>query len=159
MCIGISLYFCPSVEIAGITVCTSLSSTIFAFSVAEFLISSMPHTHSVEAIFRRRQRAERRGYFCSAPSGFRHVLVEAPLRQQAKVMAQSLAQHAEDERLTGIASHYARDVAARAVRFGHGDDRSLGLALQLHRSANRAKHRPNSSSSGVLLSALKQPAA
>ena len=104
---------------------------------------------------RRRRRAERRGYFCSVPSGFRHVLVEAPLRQQARVMVQSFAQHAEDERLTGAVPHYVRDAAAGAVRCGYGCARSLAHAFL----ASSAKRRPSGSSIGVLFPASKQPAA
>ena len=64
-------------------------------------------------------------------------------------MIQSLALHARDERRTGVASHFARLAAARALSSGHGGEQDLQRALQLHRSANRAKHQPNGSAMRV----------
>ena len=88
----------------------------------------------------RRHRAVRRGYVAVAPSGHRHVLVQASLYARAKDMVQSLALHRKHNSVSGVPAHYARDATRVAAAGGGITARDAATALAQHRRANRAKH-------------------
>jgi len=96
----------------------------------------MVHNHFPEAIRRRRERAEHRGYLRARPSDVHYVAVPAAIADRARSCARSLHLHSEHNKMADNPSHYARIAAIRAGISG----KELTLTLMTHHSANRAKH-------------------
>ena len=100
----------------------------------------MVHKRSIESRHRRNQRAVARGYVSSAPSRFRHILVEDSIAPRVASMARSLAFHGRHNGLNSHVEHFARSASLAAHACGSISGEELRVAQAAHRSANRAKH-------------------
>jgi len=98
----------------------------------------MPHRHSAASQEARHLRAGRLGFLAPRPSGCRWLLVPERLHPRLRSMASSVQLHSEHDALVGRSSHFARFATLAAAPLV--GDVATRRALDIHRSANRAKH-------------------
>ena len=96
----------------------------------------MPQKYSVEALARRRERAERLGFL--QPGAY--IAVPRPLKERAKAVVKSIVVHAEHNSLNKRPSHYARVATHHAAHDGMFTEMKAVEAQNTHRCANSAKH-------------------
>jgi hypothetical protein len=96
----------------------------------------MPKKYSVEALARRRERAERLGFL--QPGAY--VALPWPLKERAKAVVKSIVVHAEHKPLNKRPPHYARVATHHAAHDGMITEMQAPEAQNIHRCANSARH-------------------